>query len=115
VTKPLSTYLYAILSGPYTEIPSPAQYIHNNIPMSIFCRASLLKYVQKDADEIFSLTSNGMKVYEELFGYPYPFGKYDQIFCPEYSTGAMENAGAVTLNDRYVFQEEVPKSERADR
>ena len=34
---------------------------------------------------------------------PYPFGKYDQIFCPEYNMGAMENAGAVTFRDEYIF------------
>lgn len=42
--------------------------------------------------------------------FKYPFSKYDQIFCPEYSSGAMENAGAVTINDAYVFKEEVPVS-----
>ena len=51
-----------------------------------------------------------MDFFENLFGFKYPFSKYDQIFCPEYSTGAMENAGAVTINDLYVFKEEVPKA-----
>jgi aminopeptidase N len=76
--------------------------------MSIYCRASLLKFVLNDSNEIFSLTSNAIKYFEKLFGFPYPFSKYDQIFCPEYSTGAMENAGAVTINDVYVFREDVP-------
>ena len=35
---------------------------------------------------------------------PYPFGKYDQLFVPEYNMGAMENAGCVTLRDEYVFR-----------
>lgn len=83
--------------------------------MSLFCRASRLKFLEVDQDEIFSVTSNGLKYFENLFGYPYPFGKYDQIFCPEYSTGAMENAGAVTINDLYIFKEPVPLSERSDR
>ena len=51
-----------------------------------------------------------MKVFEQLFGYSYPFSKYDQIFCPEFSSGAMENAGAVTINDIYVFKEDVAKN-----
>lgn len=78
--------------------------------MSLFCRTSLLKHLEKDTEEIFSMTYEGLKFYEELFGYPYPFSKYDQIFCPEYSSGAMENAGAVTVNDSYIFKEEVPVS-----
>jgi len=56
-----------------------------------------------------------MNFFEKLFGYPYPFSKYDQIICPEYSSGAMENAGAVTINDCYVFKEDVPIASRADR
>ena len=35
---------------------------------------------------------------------PYPFGKYDQLFVPEYNMGAMENAGCVTFRDEYVFR-----------
>jgi len=68
----------------------------------------LLKYVEKDTEELFTLTSASMAFFEKLFGFEYPFSKYDQIFCPEYSTGAMENAGAVTINDQYVFREDVP-------
>src|SRR5690625_6863026 len=33
-----------------------------------------------------------------------PFTKYDQLFVPEFNAGAMENAGAVTLLENYVFR-----------
>jgi aminopeptidase N len=33
---------------------------------------------------------------------PYPFGKYDQLFVPEYNMGAMENAACVTFRDDYI-------------
>ncbi|CAD8054197.1 unnamed protein product [Paramecium sonneborni] len=114
-TKPLSTYLYAILAGPYVEIKAPEELLHNSIPQSLYCRKSLLKFVMNDAYSIFKVTSDSMKFFDDLFQYKYPFGKYDQIFCPEYSTGAMENAGAVTINDLYVFKEPVPKSQIASR
>jgi len=55
---------------------------------------------------IFEVTSQAMEMYEDFFGYEYPFTKYDQIFCPEYNWGAMENAGCVTFNDRYVFRQD---------
>ena len=35
---------------------------------------------------------------------PYPFDKYDQLFVPEFNAGAMENAGAVTFTETYVFR-----------
>lgn len=48
-----------------------------------------------------------MKFYESFFGHKYQFSKYDHIFCPEYNVGAMENPGAVTMNDIFVYKEEV--------
>ncbi|MCW2749957.1 MAG: pepN, partial [Aeromicrobium sp.] len=33
----------------------------------------------------------------------YPFGKYDQLFVPEYNMGAMVNAGAVTFRVEMIF------------
>jgi aminopeptidase N len=43
-----------------------------------------------------------MKFYQELFGRPYQFNKYDQIFVPEFEEGAMENQGAVTFREDYL-------------
>jgi aminopeptidase N len=37
----------------------------------------------------------------------YAFGKYDQLFVPEYKAGAMENAGAVTFLEDYIFRSRV--------
>ena len=52
----------------------------------------------------------GFAFYEEKFGRPYPFAKYDQIFVPEFNAGAMENAGAVTFLEAYVFRSKVPEA-----
>ena len=77
-TKPLSTYLYAVLAGPYSEIKCPEELLYRkDVPMSFFVRASLLKFLKKDSEEYFTLTADGMRFYEKLFGYPYPFSKYD--------------------------------------
>ena len=75
------------------------------IPMAIFCRQSLAAHL--DADEIFAITASGFEVFEQQFGVPYPFGKYDQVFVPEYNGGAMENVGCVTLRDEYLFRSKV--------
>ena len=48
------------------------------------------------------LTRQGFEFFEDEFGYPYPFEKYDQLYVPEYNMGAMENAGCVTLRDEYL-------------
>jgi aminopeptidase N len=64
---------------------------------------------------MFEITIEGIKFYESFFGYPFPFTKYDQLFCPEFNVGAMENPGAVTFNDLYVFKEETTIDRRTSR
>ena len=75
------------------------------IPLGVFARKSLMQYL--DADNIFELTRQGFEFFEAQFGCPYPFEKYDQLFVPEFNAGAMENAGAVTILEGYVFRSKV--------
>ena len=49
-----------------------------------------------------SITQHGMKFYEDMFGIQYQFSKYDQIFVPEFNSGAMENVGCVTFSENYL-------------
>lgn len=39
--------------------------------------------------------------FEELFGVPYPWDKYAQVLCRDFSAGAMENTGTVTFNSAF--------------
>ena len=108
-TKPMSTYLAAIVAGHYHSIHQE----HRGIPLGIYCRQSLMRYL--DPDELFELTRQGLDYFEGRFGYPYPFGKYDQLFVPEFSAGAMENAGCVTFTELYVFRSRVTEALRMRR
>ena len=78
------------------------------IPLGIFSRKSLSEFL--DADYIFEKTREGFAFYEKHFAYPYPFEKYDQLFVPEFNAGAMENAGAVTFLEDYVFRSKVTRA-----
>ncbi len=75
------------------------------IPLGVYGRKSLWQHL--DADYIFDKTREGFAYYESKFGVPYPFAKYDQLFVPEFNAGAMENAGAVTFTETYVFRSKV--------
>ncbi len=44
-------------------------------------------------ERLFTETKQGFGFYHKNFGVPYAFGKYDQLFVPEFNAGAMENAG----------------------
>jgi aminopeptidase N len=63
-----------------------------------------------DADRLFTETKQGFGFYHRNFGVPYAFGKYDQLFVPEFNAGAMENAGAVTFLEDYVFRSKVTRA-----
>ena len=62
-----------------------------------------------------SVTKQGFDFFHRVFDYRYPFGKYDQLFVPEFNAGAMENAGAVTFLEDYVFRSKVTDARRERR
>ncbi|SED33669.1 aminopeptidase N [Amycolatopsis tolypomycina] len=103
----ISTYLVALIAGPYAEWRDEYTDAHKTIPLGIYCRASLAEHM--DADRLFTETKQGFGFYHEKFGTPYPFSKYDQLFVPEFNAGAMENAGAVTFLEDYVFRSRVTR------
>jgi aminopeptidase N len=103
-TKRISTYLVALIAGPYAKVTD----LHEGIPLGLYCRASLAEYL--DADELFRVTKQGFDFFHRVFDYPYPFDKYDQLFVPEFNAGAMENAGAVTILEDYVFRSKVSRA-----
>ena len=105
-TPRISSYITALIAGPYQSVRSELRSSSGRvIPLGVFARKSLMQYL--DADYIFDITRKGFAYYEEKFGYPYPFAKYDQLFVPEFNAGAMENAGAVTFTEAYVFRSKV--------
>ena len=108
-TARMSTYLAALVAGPYHSVHRR----HREIDLGLYCRQSLAQYL--DADEIFEITAAGFDFFESAFGQPYPFGKYDQCFVPEFNFGAMENAGCVTFSERHVFRSKVTEAERQGR
>ena len=108
-TPRLSSYVTAVVAGPYEgKKGSLTSRDGREIPLGVLCRASLAEHL--DADEIMDVTRAGFEFYEELFDLAYPFAKYDQIFVPEFNAGAMENAGAVTFLESYVFRSKVPEA-----
>ncbi|SIS12947.1 aminopeptidase N [Williamsia sterculiae] len=107
-TPLLSTYLVALIAGPYAVWTDTYSDDHGSIDLGIYCRTSLADFM--DADRLFTETKQGFAFYHENFSVPYAFGKYDQLFVPEFNAGAMENAGAVTFLEDYVFRSRVTKA-----
>ena len=108
-TPVMPTYITAVAAGSYHVVRDE----HDGIPLGLYCRRSLAAFL--DADEIFEVTRQGFDFFHNSFGIKYPFGKYDQLFVPEFKEGAMENAGCVTFVETYIFRSRVTEFAREAR
>ena len=99
-TERMSTYITAIVAGEYHVHHDAYDGPHGRIPLAHLCRQSMKEHL--DVEELLTVTKQGFEFFERAFEFPYPFGKYDQAYVPEYNMGAMENAGCVTLRDDYL-------------
>ncbi|GGX50787.1 aminopeptidase [Streptomyces minutiscleroticus] len=112
-TKPISTYITAVVAGPYHYVTDTYERVLEDgtrleIPLGAMCRKGLARHF--DADDVFLVTKQGLDFFHDHFDYPYPFGKYDQAFVPEYNLGAMENPGMVTFREEYIFRGRVTRA-----
>lgn len=113
-TLPISTYLTAIAVGPYHVVRDSWSKGGLEVPLSAMCCSSMAQYLE--ADEIFRITKQGLDFFDDAFKYPYPWGKYEQVFLPEYNIGAMEHVGLVTLRaDSYLFRGTASTAQRESR
>ncbi|MFJ8154572.1 aminopeptidase N [Streptomyces sp. NPDC094468] len=106
-TPPLSVYNTVVNAGPFHGIRREA----DGHDLGVFARRSLAEVLERDADEIFTLTRQGLAFYAEAFAMPFPQRKYDQVFMPEFG-GAMENYGCVTWSDMFLRRATPTHAER---
>ncbi|MEU6731637.1 aminopeptidase N [Streptomyces physcomitrii] len=112
-TEPISTYITCVVAGPYAEAREHYRRTLDDgsaleIPLGLLCRKSLARHF--DTEEVFEVTKQGLDFFHDNFDYPYPFGKYDQAFVPEYNLGAMENPGMVTFREEFIFRGKVTQA-----
>lgn len=112
-TPPLSSYVTAVAVGPYHRVDGVWTGERQRVELGVLCRASLAEHL--DADEILDVTRRGLDFFTTAFDQDYPWGKYDQIFVPEYNLGAMENPGLVTFTETYVFRGAATAAQREAR
>ena len=106
-TPPLSPYNTVINAGPFYEVRRTA----GGHDLGLYSRRSLASLVDRDAEEIFRITEQGLGFYARVFGMPFPQRRYDQVFVPEFG-GAMENYGCVTWSDQFLRRSEPTAAER---
>ncbi len=101
-TRPLPTYLLALVAGPLDVVQGPvlganaarrALSIRGLAPKG---KGPLLKAsLQRTADVV--------RDQERAFGIAYPYDKLDIVAVPDFGAGAMENAGLITYRDSLLY------------
>jgi aminopeptidase N len=109
-TPKLSTYVTVVDAGPFHEIRSR----RGGYDLGLYCRQSLLQFLERDAEELFDLTDRGLAFFGERFGQPFAQERYDQVFVPNMG-GAMENWGSVTWTDSVLYRSTPTYGQRAVR
>ncbi len=112
-TLPISSYITAVAAGPYTRVDGEWSRGEQHVALGVLARRSLAEHLE--SEEILEITRQGLDFFTEAFGYDYPWGKYDQIFVPEYNLGAMENPGLVTFTEAYLSRGAATDAQRAAR
>ncbi len=110
-TMPLSPYVLGIAAGRLHAV----RHQHHGIAVGLYAPLSLGQDLEKAAPDILEVTGQGLDFYAELYGIPYPFTKYDQVFCLEKVNGAMESPGCVTITDRLIYRGQPSMRERSLR
>ena len=106
-TPPLSTYVVVVNAGPFHEQRSE----RSGYDLGIYCRQSLRAVFEREAEELFTVTGQGLEFFGERFGSRFPQRRYDQVFVPDMG-GAMENWGCVTWGDDLVSRTAPTYNER---
>ncbi|MCE7951544.1 MAG: M1 family peptidase [Xanthomonadales bacterium PRO7] len=98
-TQPLPTYLVAYMVGPWDINPAadipPSQWRKQPLPLRGIAaagQAHRMAHVLVETPVI-------IRTLEDYYGFGYPFDKLDLAAVPDFSAGAMENAGLVTFRD----------------
>ena len=110
-TKTQASYIICVAAGPYTLIEDTFTTDDGRvIDLAVMCRPTMRPHLP--LEDVLRWTKAGLPWCEEKLGTPYPWGKYDQIFVPEYNIGAMENPGLVTFNENYLKRGDATANER---
>lgn len=98
-TKPLPTYLVAFAVGPWDVVKGP-----DITPTAYRATATPLRGIAAKGEghrmqHVLGETNAIIHTLEDYYGFGYPYDKLDLLAAPDFSAGAMENAGLVTFRD----------------
>jgi aminopeptidase N len=105
-TARLPTFTTTVVAGEYHVVTaSHTTPSGQRIPLELACRVGLAGHL--DPEALFEVTRHGLDFYTGLLGTGYPYAKYGQVFVPELSCLASEDAGCVLVSEQLLFRSKV--------
>ncbi|MFT3791508.1 MAG: M1 family metallopeptidase [Rudaea sp.] len=98
-TQPLPTYLVALAVGPWDVVDGPTIPANAVRKDPVPLRGVGPRGTGPQLKWILDQTPETVKYYEDYTNQPYPFDKLDLVGAPDFSAGAMENAGFIVYRD----------------
>jgi alanyl aminopeptidase len=98
-TKPLPTYLVAVAVGPWDVVDGPTIAANSVRKQPTALRGIAPRGAGAQLKWVLQQTPPIIAYYENYTQQPYPFDKLDLLGAPDFSAGAMENAGLIVFRD----------------
>ncbi len=95
-TRPMSSYLVALVIG---DVASASEEVVEGVPLRVWA----MRGKEGMGDYALRYTARLLPWYNDYFGVPYHFDKYDQVAVPGFAAGAMENSGLVLFRQVYLL------------
>jgi aminopeptidase N len=110
-TPPIPPALFVVAAGPWVS----RRWEHAGLPFGWHARASLAEELDRDLDELRTVTERCFDHYAAIIDEPYPFDSYDQVLVPGLNWGAQEMPGCVLFRDELLPRGRVPHGVRVLR
>ena len=113
-TEPLPTYLVAMAVGPLDVVEHAAIPANDVRDRPLPFRGVAARGQGPRLAYALEHTAALLEYLEGYFGIAYPYDKLDIIAVPDFASGAMENAGAITFRETLLLldDEEAPEAQR---
>ena len=89
---PMPSYLFTVCVGAFSVYTEP----EGNVPVRYLAPEGV---PDADFQRIFGKTPAMIAFFEERYGHPYPWPRYDQVVVHDFIFGGMENVASTTLTD----------------
>ena len=111
-TKPLPTYLVAFAVGPWDVVDAPPVPPNDIRKTPLPLRGIAPRGKGKKLAWVLGQTPAVIRFYEDYTHQPYPFDKLDLLGAPDFSAGAMENAGLIVYRDALLLADASTPADR---